>query len=231
MNTAKSSGRQFKKKIRELLSQRDFANSIEEICQLPAKQVISPLFSFFHSLDEMIKWRSITAMGVVVAGLAKHDMESARVVMRRLMWNLNNESGGIGWGSPEAMGEIMARHKGLAEEYCRILISYISEDKNYIEHEALQRGVLWGIGRLAHSRPHLLVEAAPLLVPFMASKDAVLRGLAAWAAAALDAEITRRPLKRLLTDNADIQIFLEGQLVEIPVSQLARQAMSGSARD
>ncbi|MEA3417440.1 MAG: hypothetical protein U9R02_15080 [Thermodesulfobacteriota bacterium] len=53
-------------------------------------------------------------MGVVVSNLADHDMESARVIMRRLIWNLNDESGGIGWGSPEAMGEIMARNNRLA---------------------------------------------------------------------------------------------------------------------
>ena len=61
-------------------------------------------------------------MGALVFSLAEQDMESARVVMRRLMWNLNDESGGIGWGSPEAMGEIMARHSGLAEEYSKISV-------------------------------------------------------------------------------------------------------------
>jgi len=53
-------------------------------------------------------------MGRVVSSLAEKDMESARVVMRRLMWNLNEESGGIGWGCPEAMGETMARSAPLA---------------------------------------------------------------------------------------------------------------------
>jgi hypothetical protein len=46
-------------------------------------------------------------MGEVMAHLADKDMESARVIMRRLMWSLNDESGGIGWGAPEAMGEIV----------------------------------------------------------------------------------------------------------------------------
>ena len=55
-------------------------------------------------------------MGAVVAHLAEKDMESARVVMRRLMCSLNDESGGIGWGAPEAMGEIIASHEGLASE-------------------------------------------------------------------------------------------------------------------
>lgn len=44
-------------------------------------------------------------------------MEKACTVMRRLMWTLNDEFGGIGWGVPEAMGEIMVCHKGLAHIY------------------------------------------------------------------------------------------------------------------
>ena len=63
-------------------------------------------------------------MGQVVSNLADTDMESARVIMRRLIWNLNDESGGIGWGSPEAMGDIMACHERLAGEYHRLLVSY-----------------------------------------------------------------------------------------------------------
>jgi len=47
--------------------------------------------------------------------------------MRRLMWNLNDESGGIGWGNPEAMGEILACHEALANEYAPI--SYPMHEK------------------------------------------------------------------------------------------------------
>ena len=90
-------------------------------------------------------------MGQVVSNLADTDMESARVVMRRLIWNLNDESGGIGWGSPEAMGDIMACHQRLAEEYHRLLISYVRPEGNFLEHPQLQKGLLWGLARLARS--------------------------------------------------------------------------------
>jgi len=137
--------RQLKKEILELLSHKDFEKSLEKIRQLPARQAVNPLFSFFYNRDELVKWRAVAAMGAVVSNLADHDMESARVIMRRLIWNLNDESGGIGWGSPEAMGEIMAKHGRLAGEYHKILVSYIMPDGNYLEHEILQRGVLWGV--------------------------------------------------------------------------------------
>ena len=131
----------------QLLLQEDFEKGLSQIGDLPARKVINPLFSFLCSLDELLKWRAVTAMGEVVTRLAEEDMESARVVMRRYMWHLNDESGGIGWGCPESMGEVMARNENLATEFWCILISYIRPDGNFLEHEVLQRGVLWGVGR------------------------------------------------------------------------------------
>lgn len=206
--------RQLKKETLELLSHKDFEKSLEKIRQLPARQVVNPLFSFFYNSDELVKWRAVAAMGAVVSNLADHDMESARVIMRRLIWNLNDESGGIGWGSPEAMGEIMARHGRLAGEYHKILISYIMPDGNYLEHEILQRGVLWGIGRLAHARPHLVKNFADLLCPYMESPDPILRGLAAWAAKPICTKRTESFLSRLGDDNSKIKIFVNNSLVE-----------------
>jgi len=213
-------GRQLKKKVFEILSNKDLEQDIFKISGFSARTVVNPLFSFFYNSDELIKWRAVTAMGLVVSNLAETDMESARVVMRRFIWNLNDESGGIGWGSPEAMGEIMARHEGLAKEYHKILLSYIMPDGNYIEHEILQRGVLWGTGRLAHARPNLVKDFAPLLCPYMESPDPALRGLAAWTAGLFDCEATNRLLKRLENDQATLTFYLDDKLEELTVAQL-----------
>jgi len=148
-----------------LLRSDHFDQSLDALCQLPARQVINPLFSLLLSSDEKVRWRAITTMGAVVAKLADEDMESARVIMRRLMWSLNDESGGIGWSAPEAMGEIIASDEGLAKEYASVMISYVQEDGNFLEYEPLQRGA-------PRCLPHLLL--------FLDSPDATVRGLAAW---------------------------------------------------
>ncbi|OQX26236.1 MAG: hypothetical protein BWK80_11535 [Desulfobacteraceae bacterium IS3] len=221
-------GRTLKKNIFELLTRHDAEKSRDEICRFPLKQAVNPLFSFFCNTDEMIRWRAVIAMGAAVSLLAEQDMESARVVMRRLIWSLNDESGGIGWGSPEAMGEIMARNKRLAEEYHRILISYIREDGNFIEHEVLQQGVLWGLGRLAYSRPEFVKDAAGFLIPYMRSEEPILRGLAAWTAAAIDSDVTKPFLENLSSDTALIRIFLNETLTECCVGELAGKTFSRS---
>jgi hypothetical protein len=227
MNDAKQSGRHLKGKVLALLGSDNFDQSLNDLCQLPARQVVNPLFSFLLSSDEQIRWRAITAMGAVVAKLAERDTESARVIMRRLMWSLNDESGGIGWGAPEAMGEIIASHEGLAKEYASVLVSYIREDGNFLEYEPLQRGAVWGIGRATQARPHLVQDAGPHLLLFLESPDATVRGLAAWAVGLLGAEAARPQLEALLGDEAEVPLYIGGRLMVRCVGDLAKEALAG----
>jgi hypothetical protein len=226
MSRHQTSSRQLKKEIRKLLLQQDLESGLAQIGRIPARKVINPLFSFLCSLDELLKWRAVTAMGEVVDRLADTEMESARVIMRRYIWQLNDESGGIGWGCPEAMGEIMARNENIAEEFWCILISYIRPDGNFLEHEVLQRGVLWGVGRLAHARPQLLKTSVDYLHPYMQTDDPHLRGLAAWAAGALRNMHTEVILNQLKNDRAKLSIFLEGHLMRCSVAELAEKALT-----
>jgi hypothetical protein len=220
--------RKLKIQVRELLERDDFPAALEEICNLPSIQVVNPLFSFFHAGNELLKWRAVTAMGRVVSMMAaQNQKEPARVIMRRLIWNLNDESGGIGWGSPEAMGEIMAQNKDLADEYHRLLLSFIMPHGNYIEHSILQRGVLWGIGRFAHAEPALAQSSIDCLIPFLISPDPFHRGLASWIVALYNYEPTNRLLIQNRQDHSLITIYQNSKLKEVTVSFMASQNNSG----
>jgi hypothetical protein len=217
-------GRNFKRNVIDLLKADDFAEVLEIFRSYPARRVINPFFSCLCSMEPEVKWRAITALGAVVANLAQDDMESARVVMRRMIWNLNDESGGIGWGVPETMGEVMARHQGLAREYVNILMSYIREDGNFLEHEPLQQGVLWGLGRLAQTSPELLHDAVPHLQPFLSSGNAVLRGLAAWTLGLLGGSRVDTILAELESDNTEVTLCLNGRERKYRIGEIVRKA-------
>lgn len=222
----KPSNRQLRRQVSELLRRDDYR---DELRSMDFHRLVGPLFSHFYAPDELLKWRAVVGMGMVVAERAEGgDKESARVVMRRFMWNLNDESGGIGWGCPEAMGEAAARSEILAEEFHPIIASYAWEEGNFLEHPRLQYGVLWGIGRLAHARPELIPYAAPWLVPFTRSEDANHRGLAAWALGPLDAPDTKSALHNLSEDDAGIRRFDPDtdQLVDTTVGELTRAALA-----
>lgn len=219
--------RQLKKEIFEHLSAPDIQASLENLEAIPPRKAVNPLFSFLYHTDPVIKWHAVSAMGHVVANLADKDMESARVIMRRMIWNLNDESGGIGWGSPEAMGESMACHNRLAREYNRMLVSYIRPDGNFLEHPQLQKGLLWGLARLASVHPEQAKDAGPFLTPFLESQDPEHRGLASLIAGLLQEENARKALERLCRDNRDFHLYWNYRLESVLVSDIAKRALSG----
>ena len=224
MLPGRRSRRELKREVIELLGSQDLDQALHALCHLPARQVINPLFSLLPSTDP-VKWVAVTAMGAVVARLADQEMESAREVMRRLMWQLNEESGGIGWGCPEAMGEIMACHDGLAKEYSHVLISYVRKDGAFLDYEPLQRGAVWGLGRLGQERPQLLKNAIPHLIAFLEAEDATVRGLATWALGIIGAYGVRSRITSLIRDDAEVEVYLDRKLRLYRVKDLARKAL------
>ena len=126
-------------------------------------KVVNVLLSILVTTDEELKNRVVKTFGEVVSQLAEDDIESARIVMRRLMLSVTEESGGIGWNTPEAMGEIMARSEQLANEYHKILISYTEGSGNELDFDGLQKSVIAGLKRLAKVRPELTKSVDSLL--------------------------------------------------------------------
>jgi hypothetical protein len=202
--------------------------ALASVALLAPEKAIKPLFSCLCSCDQQVKWYAVSAMGQAVATLASLEMETARVIMRRFMWMLNDESGGIGWGVPEAMGEVLACHWGLAEEYSHVLVSFMREDGFYLEMEALQQGLLWGVARAAEVLPQLLraKDAVQYLLPYLHSADPVVLGLACLALGRLGDGRNTSVLTPLMSDQRSMQLYQNGTFIETTVGLLARQAMA-----
>jgi len=218
--------RQLKQQTLTLLQADDWRAALDALCALPARRIVNPLFGLLYHGEPLIRWRAVSALGAVVSQLADAEIEAARVIMRRLMWNLNDESGGIGWGSPESLGEITARHARLAKEFGCILISYADPTGNYLEHPSLQEGVLWGWGRLGHQRPDLIRPAACLLTPYLLSDNPALQGLAAWAAVPLQAKPLRDALKSLTSCSDEVPLYIDHEFQTHTIGRLARLALA-----
>jgi HEAT repeat protein len=222
-----------KRRITKLLESPDIEAVIQELRQLPVSRVINPLIGALCSNNETARWHAITALGPIMADLADKDMEAARVVMRRFMWSLNDESGGIGWGAPEAMGEIMALHDKLADEYGHMLVAYMREDGFFLELPQLQQGLMWGLARLTMAKPNLLKakNVVAYLLPYLDSHDSTVRGLTAWTLGLLHAEEAVAYLEKLVTDPAQVTIFLNRTFVPDTVGSLAHKALANIAKE
>ncbi|EGJ49708.1 DVU0298 family protein [Desulfocurvibacter africanus] len=244
--------RELKAGLVQALTSDDWSKQVESLAGERPGDLIGPLFQMLLHRDDLVRWRAVEAFGLIVSSLARRDMEAARVVMRQMMWRLNEESGNIGWGVAEAMGAILAGHEGLAREYHSILVSYVREaggdicHGNYLDNAALRRGVLWGLGRLAQTRPELARKALPDLLLVLdpargvegktaaeavECHDAVARGLACWVLGLL-AEFggslgpdVRNAVTAQMEDQTGLELFQDGRLIRTTVGDLSREAL------
>lgn len=225
--------RKIKQQVISLLNGYSLTFIQQELAKLEPVEVINALFSAICRNEEQVRWHAVSAMGAAVSRLAVEDMEGARIIMRRLLWSLNDESGGIGWGAPESLAEIMCLHEGLAFEYVHMLISYmrpdgeeIWQDGNFLEHEAIQRGLLWAAGRLAQCRGQLVLDKGmdQDLPPYLDSPDAVVRGLTARAIGLTGRAVRLDRLQELTEDDTPVRLYEQGEFSTVSVADLARQA-------
>ncbi len=244
--------RELKAKLAEALAGEDWSERVDGLAGGRPGDLVGPLFQMLLHRDDLVRWRAAEAFGLVVPALARQDMEAARVVMRQMMWRMNEESGNMGWGVAEAMGAVMAGHEGLAREYHTILASYVREaggdicHGNYLDNAALRRGVLWGLGRLAQARPELARKAMPDLLLVLdpargvegktaaeavECHDAVSRGLACWVLAQLARSGDalgpggRAAVAARIDDRTGLDLFHGGRLTRTSVGALCRNAL------
>ncbi len=201
------------------------------------KEIVAPLSIFLPKGGE-VHWRAASTLGLAVARLAEHDRETARDVMRRLMWKMNEDSGNIGWGVPEGMAEILARSETLSREYAKILISYIIDTgkaDNYIDHAPLRRSAYWAAGRLAAARPDWIPAAFPHLLAGLADEDQAGRGVAAWAVGGLAPHLSEEEKNLALAALEDLaaqqpaalcEIFENSRMRLVPAAELAEEALA-----
>jgi hypothetical protein len=218
--------RALKDEVLAVLRSDDVNRSLETLLKRPPMPIINILFSLFLSHEPLIRWRAITVMGVAVSQLARENLESARVVLRRMTWQLNDESGGIGWGCPEAMGEAAARDERLAAEFAHLLVSYVREDANFLEYEPLRAGAVWAIGRVAQEGTKCMADAIPYLLPSLGAKEPSLRAMAIWALGQLRAREAISELASLQGDTMEVEIYEDDRIRHRQIKDLAGEALA-----
>lgn len=172
VNEAPTTSRRIKGLLRRILADRKWEEEYTHLITsgISPQKTISPLFAALYSTSRTIRWHAVSCFGIAATELLRNGTEQVRIVLRRCTWSLNDESGGIGWGAPEAMAEILACTRYLADEYASILISFVLDRKgacNFLEYAPLREGAYWGIARLAQVRPDLILPWREHLIEAM----------------------------------------------------------------
>jgi len=226
--------RRIKLELLPLLEKRQTSEISNFLKHYPDHLVLNTLFSALCNPLDRVRWNAVMCFGTIVPRLAEERIEEARVIMRRFLWSLNDESGGIGWGAPESLAEIMCHCGQLRREYLHMLISYMCEDGeeffqdgNYLELPMLQRGLLWGIGRLCQCHRDEMIEQniVEKVAAYLSSTDSAVSGLAIWSLGLLQAKSTGQRIAPFLDKVKVIQIYKDNFLQDVELGFLAEEAL------
>jgi HEAT repeat protein len=180
--------------------------------------VARALVSLLCDPDELVRWRAVSAIGLL-AGAAP---ELAQPLVTRLYWSLNDESGGIGWMSAPALGEIGRNAPALLRHCVRPLVRYLDEP-------FLLAGALWAVGRLAPAFPAETREVVPEVARRCHGDDPAVRAQAAVALGEIGEDgggRTGRAIGTLAGDARPARLYQDGELVTKQVQEWAAAALA-----
>lgn len=179
------------------------------------RRAVRALVSLLYDPDELLRWRAVSALG----HLAGAHPDLAQPLVKRLYWSLNDESGGIGWMSAPALGEMGRRAPRLLSHCIRPLVRYLDEP-------FLLAGALWAIGRLAPAYPAETREVVPEVALCCASADPAVRAQAAHALGEIGDGRAESALAGLADDERPARLYAGGQLVTKQVREWAGDALA-----
>ncbi len=203
--------------MRRLLAERDLEGV--RVRFGADQRTLKMLVSLSYDADAWIRYRAVEAIGRVCGVIAEADRERVRSFVRRLLWSMNDESGGVGWTAPETIGEILANVPSLIGELGVLLTAYLRE-------EPFERGAHVAVARVAAIDPKPFTESAAVLAESLTDEDPCVRGHAALALGAIGATPHREAIRALQADLAPCERYApeSGDLEQTTVARLAERA-------
>lgn len=209
--------RSIKSNVKGLLERYDLKNIVELAIDNP--RIVSALISMSYDKGSLLTWRAIEAMGPVVAEISKNSPEQAGEIIRRLLWSITEESGGIGWAAIEMLAEIVVNHPERYKNLMALLIEFYDE-------EIFKEGVLYAIGRIGERIPELFDDPdkiAEIISNGLSSNDPRVRGLALIAYSRLRDRLQRidhKQIKRLKRDESTFTVYEKGRLMSKRINEV-----------
>lgn len=207
-----------KTKVKELLMKRDLDGILNWADNIRNPQRV--LFSLVYDADELVKWRAIEAVGKVAAIWAKNDYEKIRNFIRQQLWLMNDESGGLGWHSPEIIGEVLVNVPQLINEYGQLLMAFLKE-------EPFERGSHLAVYRVASVNPKLFIDRAKELTESLDQPDNYIRAYTILALGEIDPVQVKKVEEKFSAEAEKIRIFdfNTGQMETTDLKQIIKKVL------
>jgi len=207
---------------RQLLVEYDMDGLVQ--WSASSRNALRTMSSLLFDSDPQIRWRSIEGIGKISGEMDRANPDAVRRLLRRLFWLMNDESGGLCWHAPEAIGEIIIHAPRFIDEFASLLLSFMHE-------EPFEAGVRWAMVRLAEQRDQypqlgeMLDGCRGDLLQSLNNENPQIRGYALLALQALGENISSESLVALQDDHTPIDLY-DYNTGEVKTSTIA-QLISG----
>ena len=147
-------------------------NDLETIVVLARhnRRVLSALIRLAYDKETLVGWRAIKAIGAAAKELVNDDEEFLRVTMRKLLWSLSDESGGIGWSAPEILGEIVSADPNRFREFIPLIAEVFD-----VEERVFRPGIVYALGRIAETTPERVAGFQKIVLMSLTDSESLLK--------------------------------------------------------
>jgi hypothetical protein len=209
---------ELKKLIKDALVKRELDRVARYALESP--RVVGILFNLSYDKDSLITWRAVEAMGVVAGALTERSREEGRELMKRLLWSITEESGGLGWSSIEMIAEVVVNSPQVFSDIPLLLPEYYDEP-------VFRDSVLYALWRIGSSNPELLepTDVKEVVREALHTDSAYQKALALMIIEATGEVINYNDIKiapDLLNDDTTVRVYMDGDFRARPLKEIAR---------
>jgi hypothetical protein len=208
-----------KSRVAELLKRREHVLLVEYCIR--DRRFWQAVRFRLYDMDEPVRWAAIETVAKVMEQWWKAGRgEKVRNYIRTLFWSMTDESGGIGWSSPQTVAEIIAHIPEFIDPYGRMMIAYA------IDEPPLVKGGLWGVGRLGKRITESVDFFQDKIFELFKNTDAEILGHLIWAMGEVGHKPARPFIEQLQWYDTAATIYYSGKFITKSLREWAEASIS-----
>lgn len=215
-----------KRMFREALDRNDIQSIV--VLARTDRGVLSQLIRLAYDRETLMGWRAIKAIGQVARELVKTDHEMLRETIRKQLWMLNDESGGIGWSAPEILGEIVSSDPVRFRDFVPLIVEAYD-----FEETIFRPGVLYALALVAEKDPAAAGPYKNLAMRALGDENPLVRVHCLELVNNMWTEFDeqekhsmRKHIENLKLDRAEVWIYKRDGFINIQIKEEANRLLS-----
>lgn len=181
------------------------------------RKILRTLQRLLYTGDDTLRRRAAEALGRVSAVVGETNPGAVSKILQALLYAIT-DTAASSWGAFEAVGEII-RHKP------EVYAGYVPQLFSFLRDATRRAATLEAVATVAEVRPDLLRKHTYHFLAFLGDPDPAVRGQAVRLLGFLQAAEMRQDIEKLLEDPEELRVYREGDIVELSVGRLAREAL------